>query len=221
MMFKFRRAYQYILSHTGDLRFFIFTKFRKHKIPNQPMFASEAIDYIVKSVSNKRLLEYGSGGSTNYFSKFAKSVISVESDKQFAKKVSKQCSTSTNIEVLYSNIGPTKSFGQPFKMLRLFTKSRYVQYCQTPWEKAGGEFDVILIDGRFRVACAMVSLLNNNCKFLLIVDDYADRPEYSVISEVLNMEPHLIGSTAFFQIVETSNRNGYQTIYKKYKFDPA
>lgn len=67
----------------------------------------------------------------------------------------------------------------------------------------------------------MVALLNNSLAFLLIVDDYADRPEYSVISEVLNMEPYLIGGTAFFQIVETSNRNGYLTIYEKYKFNPA
>jgi hypothetical protein len=62
-----------------------------------------------------------------------------------------------------------------------------------PWEKLrtrGIEPDRILVDGRFRVACVLQSILNlssgSNC--FVLVDDYLDRPEYRAVEEFTDIQ---------------------------------
>ena len=57
-----------------------------------------------------------------------------------------------------------------------------------PWEFLGQHAivpDTILIDGRFRVACALASLLNleRASPCALLVDDYDDRPHYRMLED--------------------------------------
>ena len=44
---------------------------------------------------------------------------------------------------------------------------------------------MVLIDGRFRVACFLFSLLNAKKDSIIIFDDYMNRSEYHVVEEVL------------------------------------
>ena len=46
--------------------------------------------------------------------------------------------------------------------------------------------DVVLIDGRFRVACFLYALIHTKPGTVIIFDDYADRPEYHVVEEVIS-----------------------------------
>jgi hypothetical protein len=45
--------------------------------------------------------------------------------------------------------------------------------------------DCVLIDGRFRVACFLTSLLNADVGTSIIFDDYNDRRHYHVVEEVV------------------------------------
>jgi hypothetical protein len=185
------------------------------------MLQIETTEYITKKLIGKSLLEFGSGGSTKYFSRYALSVTSIESDRNFARNIVRQCTEIPNIEVKYSNIGPTKSYGQPISVLRPFMKRRYLQYALIPWTFVGAKFDVVLVDGRFRVSCAMQSVINNPKPFLLIVDDYVNRTEYSVIHRALGLRPLIIGQTAFFQIEKDADVSICREIYETFKFDAA
>lgn len=216
-----RPIYQYMLRRSAEFRFLLLGKFRSYPIPESGMFPEITVDYITSKVTGKTLLEFGSGGSTRYFSEYALSVTSIESDKNFARNVARQCAGISNVEVIYSNIGPTKSYGQPITFLRPFMKTKYLQYPLLPWSLGVEKYDVILVDGRFRVSCAMQSVINNPKPFLLIIDDYADRSEYGAIQEALNSHPLIVGKTAFFQIEQNVNISNCQETYEEFKYETA
>src|SRR6202011_2502413 len=91
--------------------------------------------------------------------------------------------------LIFANIGLTEEWGCP--MFKRPTKRRIAKwgrYVTAPWEQLqnrGIEPDTILVDGRFRVACVLQSILNlgsaSNCFILL--DDYSDRSEYRAVEE--------------------------------------
>ena len=61
-----------------------------------------------------------------------------------------------------------------------------------PWEflaQHAIEPDTILIDGRFRVACALMSLLRlpSASRCLMLIDDYGDRPHYAGVLEFADL----------------------------------
>ena len=54
----------------------------------------------------------------------------------------------------------------------------------------------MLVDGRFRVACVLESLLSLSplSETKILLDDYVDRPEYAVVEEYADVE--LVGRMA-------------------------
>lgn len=129
------------------------TKFKK--------YLSQATNY----------LEYGSGGSTVFASKFEniKKIKSIESDSNWASKIQKETTTEMN----YINLGRTGGCGTP---IDLSTKHLWPRYSQNYSE----EFDLVLIDGRFRVACFLDILLKQGSPIVLF-HDFLNRPEYHII----------------------------------------
>ncbi|MCG3769440.1 MAG: hypothetical protein JW384_00562 [Nitrosomonadaceae bacterium] len=112
-------------------------------------------------------------------------VVSVKSDKRFlATVMRKAAECSKKFTPLYVDIGPTKEWGMPTNLS--FNES-WKRYPQVPWryfQSNGILPDVILVDGRFRVACVLESLINlgdHECVFL--IDDYFDRPGYRALEE--------------------------------------
>ncbi|NQW69737.1 MAG: hypothetical protein HQ457_05090 [Betaproteobacteria bacterium] len=63
--------------------------------------------------------------------------------------------------------------------------------------------DLILIDGRFRVACALkvVKYMHNQANFSLLVDDYVDRSHYVEIERFAKLEK-LVGRMAIFTQID-------------------
>ncbi len=130
-----------------------------------------------------KVLEFGSGNSSSFF--FANntgSLVSVESDRQFLE------SLGTN-EVLvryylgkkwtpiHANIGATEEWGAPKDK---YPRWDWLNYHEQVWElMPHTDFDLILIDGRFRVACLCQSLLRcENREVVFLVHDFWDRPQY-------------------------------------------
>jgi len=125
--------------------------------------------YLLKS---KHYAEFGCGGSTVWANNTPniESIVSIESDKEFANKIQSYC---PRAEVRWADVGPTREFGHPKD--KTF-QSKWGVYSQQDI----GTPDTILIDGRWRVACSLqVAMKYQNATVL--VHDFWNRPEYHCI----------------------------------------
>jgi len=159
----------------------------------------------------KTVLEFGSGGSTLLFAECAKKLISVESDKKFASLVNKRLKNlnySSRASVIYANIGPTKSFGQPISCLAPLFKNKYMNYARI-FDNLDSQFnpDIVFVDGRFRVWCSIQACQKLEKDFILIVDDYFNRTEYYEIENFLGPAKVFSENTAYFEVQPKSINN--------------
>jgi len=131
-------------------------------------------------------LEYGSGGSTVYASKVPsiRKVISIESDKNWILNVrSSVAANDSKVHLEHCDIGEVGQFGHPVGSERF---RNYHSYATRPWVIAKQQSlvpDTILVDGRFRVACFLYSLLCARVGTKILFDDYGDRPNYFVVEQ--------------------------------------
>ena len=135
----------------------------------------------------KQYLEYGAGGSTVAAARAGVPTVCIESDQQFADAVNEKiCSLNHRVVVHYADIGKTGRWGRPLKLYATpSVRSRYPQYVFAPDRYAPqGFFDLILIDGRFRVACALYVIrrvVEAGTQSVICFDDYQRRAEYHAV----------------------------------------
>lgn len=127
-------------------------------------------------------LEYGAGGSTVMAAqRGVEEIHSVESDLGFLSAVEqrlRKCGTAARFHPLYVDIGPTKEWGWPADAS---CAAQWPGYASAPLATPGApasHADLILIDGRFRVACFLTSLLQAQPGTVVLFDDYVCRPQY-------------------------------------------
>lgn len=147
------------------------------------------------------ILEYGSGGSTVMASEMpGKTIYSVESSRVWTKMMKRWFDTSQPVsmpEMQHVNIGPTGKWGTPIDN-RAY--KRYSLYPLSIWDSEGFKHpDVILVDGRFRVACALTAMLRCTKKTTILFDDYEGRKGYQVLEEFLKKE-EVVGRMARFSV---------------------
>ncbi len=127
------------------------------------------------------ILEYGSGGSTAVAASLGKPVWAVESDAAWAAGMRGWLDAQHpghRVTVLHADIGRTKSWGRPRNAARM---ADWHLYPLSVWDDPAFRHpDVILIDGRFRVACLVTAMLRITRPVRVLFDDYAARPEYAV-----------------------------------------
>lgn len=129
-------------------------------------------------------LEYGSGASTWHAHQLgAQHIISVDSSEDWNKTVKSHLKDANNIDLLYCDIGPVGNWGRPVndKGIR-----DYHTYMVSPWRVAHEknlEVDLIMIDGRFRVACFLYSLLCAKAGTVILFDDYGHRFRYHIVEK--------------------------------------
>ena len=147
------------------------------------------------------ILEYGSGGSTVMASEMpGKTIFSVESSRVWTKMMRSWFEEAKPISMpvmQHVNIGPTGKWGSP-KDSSGFKK--YHLYPLSIWDMP--EFkhpDVILVDGRFRVACALTAMLRCTKPTTLLFDDYEGRKGYHVVEEYLEKQ-EVVGNMARFNV---------------------
>ena len=84
----------------------------------------------------------------------------------------------------YVDIGATAQWGAP--LLKVGTgrqRRRWARYPWRPWEVSTATPDVVLVDGRFRVASVAATMLRAP-RARILVDDYTDRPFYWAVDAV-------------------------------------
>jgi hypothetical protein len=150
------------------------------------------------------ILEYGSGGSTVVAAEMqGKRVFSVESDQAWAQMMrgwfaQNPPAAGTEVDVIWSDIGPTKEWGFPSDASGWKT---YAQYPLKVWDMAGFvQPDVVLVDGRFRTGCAIAAALRTARPVVLLFDDYAPRKHYHKVEKFIGAPRRMIGRMAEFEV---------------------
>jgi len=131
-----------------------------------PWFSYPAIDYL-KSINlkDKNIFEYGSGNSTIFFHRKAKSIQSVEDDLLWYQKIVKKC---PSVQLIND-------------------KDKYIHAIK-------GFFDIIIIDGSYRAECAREALTHLNRGGFIIADDTNIIPKVKRVLDKTRLLPiHFMG----------------------------
>jgi hypothetical protein len=140
-------------------------------------------------------LEYGCGGSTEFAVALGCGlIVSVESDPNWVKTLQEnpaiaQAIAHKRLTIEYIDIGPVGAWGAPKDHSRI---TNWPSYFLTPFTKYDYPYDVILIDGRFRNACAYASWAFMQDNAALLIHDYTVRHSYHDIEK-------------FFDLVDTAD----------------
>lgn len=149
-----------------------------------PSFAKDDLLMFNKYLNNaKNYFEFGSGGSTYQASikPNIKLIISVESDKEWHSIIKNKVKHS-NFHFKFIDLKcKPKNWGYPSDLCDKKIYKDYSNVINNIRKETANLLDFILIDGRFRVACALKchSLINDNCK--IIFDDFLDRKQYHIV----------------------------------------
>lgn len=200
-------------------------------IPTAPHFDSDlALKWFeARLTMSSAYLEYGTGGSTYLAAKHKVKFTAVDCDKFFLASVMMKLKSDGLLDksrqsFRYANIGLTKAWGEPIIIgtpgeSRMDAFRRYSDFPQ----KKNDDFapDLILIDGRFRVACALKVLreLKNKTRWVMAIDDYIGRPEYRVIEDFAKLET-LIGRMAIFVCPNKLDLDSLAKTIAIYEIDP-
>lgn len=128
-------------------------------------------------------LEFGSGGSTVLANSLGVGqIVAVDSSLDWLKRVGTAVSRSPSVRLFHADIGPISDWGYPTSDEY---KSAYGHYHGSIWETFDGSgFDLVLVDGRFRVACFAEAIRRVRPDVLVAVHDYRSRPHYHQIEAI-------------------------------------
>lgn len=180
------------------------------KISESPWFDSaETTAWFVDRLGrSKRYLEFGTGGSTYMAAKLGVGFVAVDSDRRFLQAVEKKIAhdgySATSEQIFrFADIGSTGMWGRPVGDISPRRLEQFRRYSDPPTEcfDDGNLPDLVLVDGRFRVACALkaVRMLNGRQGSTIVVDDYVGRPDYHVISDFARLDKN-VGRMAVFEV---------------------
>jgi hypothetical protein len=136
------------------------------------------------------VLEFGAGGSTTLSLKLGVSCLtSVESDAAWIERIradeaASRAEADGRLTLLHADIGPIGVFGGPSKSSN---RENWLNYARTPWRHVEPEhLDLVVVDGRFRVACIMETLLRVDRRTILTIHDFWNRAAYHAVLPFLD-----------------------------------
>lgn len=171
-------------------------------------------------VQSKKYLEFGSGGSTFIALKNTEiDITSVDSDNAWFEymrkwKVIRKAEMKGKLHFHYVNIGRTGMWGNPVDES---CKEQYPEYSSSIFRQIS-DFDTVLVDGRFRVACVLQIVLNCGKKVKILVHDFNVRTNYEEVLQFLEEEKH-VGELYLFKVRDNIDMDCVKKSYEKYKYD--
>ena len=189
-----------LLSPVRIFSFFYLQRVKGFGPPTDPQLDHETATWLADELQGTKLfVEFGCGGSTLMADTLGVPTLSVESDPYYATAVRRVLSHPESTEILALDMGITREWGMP-----IFSSTKKgLRYAKAPFERLGARSpDLILVDGRYRVACALetaahAARVGGSSKML--VDDYAGRPAYHILERYLG-PPARIGRAAMFVV---------------------
>lgn len=128
--------------------------------------------------------EFGMGGSTLLAARLVRDRIhAVDSSLDWIAAVRTEIdrlSPGKQITLRHIDIGKTGGWGTP---LSTESKSRFPSYSGSIVDTGLRDFDLCLVDGRFRVACFLEALSFLGPDAIIGIHDYVARPAYHVIEQ--------------------------------------
>ena len=154
--------------------------------------------------------EFGAGGSTNVASYYKMKIYSVESDTKWHKLLK-----DNNIKANYITVDlKARSLGHPGKETNIEDWKKYIQAYKKEYNA-----DIILIDGRFRVACGLDIFNKIRNDTVVLIHDYTNRKEYHIL------ENYYVKIETWDTLVSFVKRPNIslipEIIYNKYLKDPT
>lgn len=125
---------------------------------------------------NQKVLEYGSGESTIEISEKVDFLLSIEHQEEWYNKL---------INILPNNVKLILKKASPLYTTGCGTYEQFKEYVDEPLNH-NKIFDVILIDGRARIACSKFVKNVSNEETLIFVHDFTSRMEEHNYKEMLN-----------------------------------
>lgn len=139
----------------------------------KPWMSDSEIETITKYLNKDDvMLEWGSGGSTNYFPQFVKEYYSIEHDTTWHAEISKDIPQNV---VSFNLVEVDETLTDPTQKYQIKT---YIDFVDNLGVQ---KFDKVLIDGRGRGWCAekIVPYLNEDS--VVFIHDYWQRPQYHIV----------------------------------------
>jgi hypothetical protein len=163
---------------------------------------------LVAEASN--YVEYGCGGSTSYaFLNSSARIISVDTDKSWIDMVLNfMPGNLERVELCHIDMGEVGEWGFPK------VETDGTAYVSWPWTRSN-DADLILVDGRFRVACAVKSMIESKPGTPIIFEDYFGRNFYLGIEKLITPECRY-GRSALFRVPASIDKNLAELILKKH-----
>lgn len=160
--------------------------------------------------------EYGCGKTTLWVAKNSDcKILSVDSSLKWINLVEKKLNVFVNpnrFELLHSYCGEISDFGYPKDYSE---RNAYYEYFNSIWERDLSP-DLVLIDGRFRVACFLTSLLRSKPGTKILFDDYSLREEYHIIEDFITPKIKTKRQALF---IKPKNIDEKKIIYEINKFN--
>lgn len=176
-------------------------------VPDAPEFEDGCTPLFLERLDKAgAYLEFGTGGSTILAAKRGISFVAVESDEVFLAAVRRKVIAQGALDeskqtYTHADIGAVEAWGAPlWRRPTPARLARWRRYPHAPWrrlEALAGPY-LILVDGRFRAACALLA-----AKFLraregeILFDDYAEREHYQSVERHLEARRR-VGRMALF-----------------------
>lgn len=171
------------------------------KIAGRPGLTSNALAHFEQRLGQaKTYLEYGMGGTTVRAAEVGVAdIVSIESDPVWFDLVRHQLGKSglDRKHLIRADIGVTGEWGFPTGDEGW---RNYARYVLDPWiicQEQRLKPDLVLIDGRFRLACSLAALLHAQTGACILFDDYADRPYYRSLESFVRCQCMVDGMAEF------------------------
>ena len=119
---------------------------------------------------SRNYFEFGCGGSTVFCDSPLRKIKSVDNNQEWLNKVRPLVGSTT--ELIYINTGPVLEYGNPADPTQTAGFADY----SLAFSRRDPTTDLVLVDGRFRVACALQIVVSDYTGIVLLHD--AERSEY-------------------------------------------
>lgn len=158
--------------------------------------------------------EYGCGQSTLWvLNNTDCPIYSVDSTAQWVDHVLEQGEDHPRLHMAAIDLGPVGEWGRP---LSYDQRAHIPDYLFSIWQRAEKP-NVVLIDGRFRVACFLTSLLEAAPGTEILFDDYKDRAHYHIVEELLPPQ-EFCGRMAYFVVPAYIDKGKANELLQKFLY---
>ena len=157
------------------------------------------------------VFEWGMGSSSvlaNYIG--VKKLVSVDNVEQWVQNTKNQVNN-PSYKFNFVNIGDVVEWGRPKDTA---PKPSWLEYSMAVQQEQE-PFDVYLVDGRFRMACAFQALLHGRDDSFVMIHDF-ERDYYQVVLEVTE-KIEQVGKLV--QLRKTADDEKIRELYEEYKFN--